>query len=248
MFTPVHNIIKCIQIYLELASSSSHNTFTWQEICALKTPTGYFDELAENVAMRIFRSRSACLFQHNVYSSSTSYLNIPDGKNKPNQSNNVPMFTLDDSPSQVCNFLHKELYGFSRDALGSDAILLSNIDTKREKDVHLIRVQLKLGGGKYDVEEVVKIRNSMTTGGCVVKDALKKFGWNVLSTSNYLITTKYAPWDSMKDACTSSSKSDDNFFVIDSQELSKRNIWPEAVKSLGKPYGPNSNLNKPRGV
>eukprot|EP01036_Dinobryon_divergens_P031687 gene31687-41132_t len=172
-----------VQLYLELNAlrvSSSIN-LTWVEIAALKSPKDYFSVLAENVAMRIIRRKAQELFDFDTPLSrfDTTYLNFPDGTNRPHQSGLQPMFTVDSSPpAEIINIIHKEMYGYTKDVFGADSILhAAHIANPTHVDV--IRVQLKLGSGTFNEADVQKIRQKMATGSISIVAQLTSHGYTV---------------------------------------------------------------------
>jgi len=95
-------------LYLEFNAmrfNSLDFKLNWMELAALKTPKGLFDELAENVAMRIIRSKLYDLFGVEIEVSrlDTTYLNFPDGKKRDCPLGLWPMFIVgDSSANDIC--------------------------------------------------------------------------------------------------------------------------------------------------
>ena len=233
-----------VQLYLELNAlrvNSSIN-LNWMEIAALKSPKDYFAVLAENVAMRIVRRKAQELFGFDTPLArfDTTYLNFPDGTNKPNQSGLQPMFAVDSSPpTEIVNTIHKEVYGFTKDVFGADSIMLKANLAADPKHVDVIRVQLKLGSGAFSEADIEAIKKKMSTGSNAIIAQLTRHGYTVQSCRNFLVTTKYCLWNSPPPVeevqsefltCT--------FHVVDSKALDHHEVWPDAVRALGKPYGP----------
>ena len=235
-----------VQLYLELNAlrvSSSIN-LTWMEIAALKSPKDYFSVLAENVAMRIIRRKAQELFGFDTPLSrfDTTYLNFPDGTNKPNQSGLQPMFAVDSSPpAEIINIIHKEMYGYTKDVFGADSILIV-AHVANPKHVDVIRVQLKLGSGTFNEAAIQSIKQKMTTGSVSLTAQLTSRGYTVRLCKNFLVTTKCCirePPTTTNEVAQSSEESlHYSFHVVDSKALDHHQVWPDAVRALGKPYGP----------
>ena len=235
-----------VQLYLELNALrvSSSIYLTWMEIAALKSPKDYFSVLAENVAMRIIRRKAQELFDFDTPLTrfDTTYLNFPDGTNRSNQSGLQPMFAVDSSPpAEIINIIHKEMYGYTKDVFGADSILLA-AHIANPTHVDVIRVQLKLGSGTFKEADVQKFKQKMATGSISITAQLTSRGYTVRLCKNFLVTTKYC----IRESATTTTEEvqsfeeslDCSFHVVDSKALDHHQVWPEAVRALGNPYGP----------
>ena len=261
-----------IYIYFEL-KAKQYSKLSWKEAAALKMPQGLFCDLAEDVAMRIIAQKSERLFNLKLECHGKSILNFCDKKDiirKHNGAGKVFNFPPGGNVDlkDIVNILHKEHYN-NKDCCGADGILLSKGTS--DNSVHLLRVQLRMGQGTIYPKDIKDIELDMKNRGeNIVKIIKTKFA--IESYTNYLITTKQpivagicipdeSPNKLLAQAPEEKSDVDDEennkiftqrggvdveelqveFKVIGPQILDE--VWPEEVKSLGKPYGSNKNLH-----
>jgi hypothetical protein len=57
-----HISISCNYVYYQLRQSRKSSSLTWKEYAALKMPSGYFHDIAEEVAFRFIKAKSQSLF------------------------------------------------------------------------------------------------------------------------------------------------------------------------------------------
>ena len=242
-------------IYFQL-KTSRYSKLTWKEAAALKMPQGLFCDLAEDVAMRFIAQKSERLFKLKLAYHGKSILNFCDKKDTIRRHNgSVKVFDFargsDVELKDIVNILHKEHYK-NEDCCGADGIILSP-GTSNNRSVHLVRVQLKLGQGFFEPEEVKSIELEMKNKGKRIVDIIKT-EFDINSYTNYLITTKYPKQSEGKSevANDENNKQATQQGGVDVEELQVEfkvigpkaldDVWPEEVKTLGKPYGSNRNF------
>eukprot|EP00743_Colponemidia_sp_Colp-15_P017825 GILK01022147.1.p1 GENE.GILK01022147.1~~GILK01022147.1.p1 ORF type:complete len:239 (+),score=19.04 GILK01022147.1:102-818(+) len=205
------------------------------EVAAMKIPEGKYQDVAELVALRLIAKSWRSLFEFDLSHSGVGCLLL--GSNSVNVTPSptgsvwytLPTFVLGDDVEIVTNRLLKETYGMNmRDCFGADAIVLRLLNA--DKEVHVYRIQLKLGNKMVD-GDLENIVTDMTARSGTVVTMLDVAGYRISRTTNVLITTRQAKPQAVEDA---TSKFPD-FMFIGAKEL-KEKVWPPGIKDLGKPY------------
>lgn len=222
--------ISCSYIYYQLQGSRG-TSLTWKEAAALKMPTGYFHEIAEEVAFRFIKAKSSLLFKIDLRRQDSTYFCL----GKTNGIDHKTYFSIDSELKLITKCIHKEIYD-GNDKCGADGILLVNKSEDDESQgLRLLRFQLKLGNGKFTDEQIKELKGDMFRRGKSIVAALSK-KYKINEHSCYLITTKHT------EKCSGEmDKSDQTFSVIGPELLA--DVWSGQVKRLGRPYAANKKLD-----
>lgn len=227
----------CLTVYFTVKSSTA-STLTWKEAAALKFPHGLFENLAEEVALRILRENHEKIHGlglGNLIAKTPSTLLFGNAKKTPPAISGLVDFSTADH-GHIFGYLHKELYD-NKDNAGSDAIFLSLI--KGSKKCNVVRIQIKLKKGEIGVAGVNGLKIDMATRGKKVIDCINE-RYTVAKWSNILFTTQL-----LSDAEDSDLAAEDNgvhFCVFSRKSLAT--FWPEDVQMLGEPYAGNRQMKK----
>ncbi len=214
-------------IYLQL--SSKKTTITLDEAAALKSPTGKPNEkIAENVTLRCLALRAECFIKSGVENFKLLDTDVEKIILRYNYENiSQKELNLNLKVDQIINRFFKETFENDKDVFGMDGLLLER-DSSTDNGLIAHRIQIKLGTSSLDEEEALKIISKVNSHKRNFEACFTAANKTVTNHFNYLVTTRGFE----KNALECFNKSD--WIVVDKKNL--KQIWPENVKALGKPF------------
>ena len=198
------------RIYMQLKMGDKCN-LSIQEGVALLYPVGPLSALAEEVAMRFLIEKAEEWIRIE-----TAHGHLTNKMLRQLELKKLNSMNKDD----LVNCFWKEL----PDAYGTDAVFLENKDNR----FVFHRIQLKLGKSRIEADAANKIVNTFSRSAPTIIKTYKECEIEVSELIYYLVTTRQLADEERK------ILEKGNVIIIGSEQL--KNIWPDAVRSLGAPF------------